>query len=58
MRKEDEKKAEVIGKADNNKEQPTKEQRKNKKKMILNKDENIENTKSAGEANNNMQNVG
>ena len=32
MRKEDEKKAEVIGKADNNKEQPTKEQRKNKKK--------------------------
>ena len=58
MRKEDEKKAEVIGKADNNKEQPTKEERKNKKKMILNKDENIENIKSAGEANNNVQNVG
>ena len=43
-----EKKAEVVGKADNE-EQATKEQTVNKN-MILNKDANIENTKSEGEA--------
>ena len=43
-----EKKAEVVGKADND-EQATKEQTVNKN-MILNKDGNIENTKSEGEA--------
>ena len=42
-------KAEVVGEADNNKEKATKEQTENQK-MILNKDENIENTKSEGEA--------
>ena len=47
---EDAKKAEVVRKADNNKEQATKEQRENKN-MILNKDEFTENTKSEGEAN-------
>ena len=43
-----EKKAEVVGKADNE-EQATKEQTVNKS-MILKKDANIENTKSEGEA--------
>ena len=57
MQSEDEKKAEVVRKADNNKEQATKEQRENKN-MILNKNENTENTKSEGEANNREQNVG
>ena len=42
-------KDEVVRKADNNKEQTTKEQTKNKN-MILNKDGKIENTKSEGEA--------
>ena len=42
-----EKKAEVVGKADNE-EQATKEQ--TNKNMILNKDANIESTKSEGEA--------
>ena len=45
---DNEKKAEVVGKADNE-EQATKEQTVNKN-MILNKDTNIENTKSEGEA--------
>ena len=45
---DNEKKAEVVGKADNE-EQATKEQTVNKN-MILNKDANIENTKSEGEA--------
>ena len=49
LQSEDEKKAEVVGKANNNKEQATKEQTKDKN-MILNKDENIENTKSDEEA--------
>ena len=49
LQSEDEKKAEVVRKVDNNKEQATKEQTENKN-MILNKDENIENTKSEGEA--------
>ena len=49
LQSEDEKKAEVVGKVDNDKEQATKEQTENKN-MILNKDENIENTKSEGEA--------
>ena len=57
LQSEDEKKAEVVRKADNNKELVTKEQRENKN-MILNKDENTENTKSEGEANNKVQNVG
>ena len=51
------KKAEVVRKVDYNKEQETKEQRENKN-IILNKDENTENTKSEGEANNKVQNVG
>ena len=51
------KKAEVVRKVDYNKEQETKEQRENKN-IILNKDENTENTKSEGEANNRVQNVG
>ena len=42
------KKAEVVGKAVNNKEQTAKEQKENKN-MMLNKDANIENTKSGGE---------
>ena len=42
-------KAEVVGKADNNKEQTTEEQTKNKN-MILYKDANIENTKSEEES--------
>ena len=46
---DNEKKAEVVGKAGNNKEQATKEQTVNKN-MILNKDGNIETTKSKGEA--------
>ena len=46
---DDEKKAEVVGKASNNKGQVTKEQTVNNY-MILNKDANIENTKSEGEA--------
>ena len=41
------KKAEVVRKANNNKEQATKEQRENKN-MMLNKDKNTENTKSEG----------
>ena len=45
---DNEKKGEVVGKADNE-EQATKEQTVNKN-MILNKDANIENTKSEGEA--------
>ena len=45
---DNEKKAEVVGKADNE-EQATKEQTINKN-MILNKDANIESTKSEGEA--------
>ena len=49
MWSEDEKKAEVVRKVDNNKEQATKEQTENKN-MVLNKDENIENTKSQEEA--------
>ena len=51
---EDAKKAEVVRKADNNKEQATKEQRENKN-MILNRNENTENIKSEGEANNRVQ---
>ena len=47
--KDNEKKAEVVGKAGNNKEQATKEQTVNKN-MILNKDGNLETTKSEGEA--------
>ena len=46
---DNEKKAEVVGKAGNIKEQATKEQTVNKN-MILNKDGNIETTKSKGEA--------
>ena len=42
-------KAEVVGKTDNNKEQTTEEQTKNKN-MILYKDANIENTKSEEES--------
>ena len=57
LQSEDEKKAEVVGKAGNNKVQATKEQTKNKN-IILNKDENIGNTKSEGEANNKVENVG
>ena len=57
MQSEDEKKAEVVKKANNNKEQATKEQTENKN-MILNKDEKIDNTKSEGEANNTVQNTG
>ena len=49
MPSEVEKNSEEVGKADNNKEQATKEQTKNEN-MILNKDENIEKTKSEGEA--------
>ena len=49
LQSEDEKKAKVVGKADNNKEQATKEQAESKI-MILNKDEIIEKTKSEGEA--------
>ena len=49
LQSEDEEKAEVVWKANNNKEQATKEQTKNKN-LILNKDENIENTKSDEEA--------
>ena len=45
---DNEKKTEVVGKADNNKKEATKEQRENKN-MILNKDENIETNKSEGE---------
>ena len=45
---DNEKKAEVVGKADNE-EQATKEQTINKN-MILNKDANIESTSSEGEA--------
>ena len=45
---DNEKKAEVVGKADNE-EQATKEQT-IKKNMILNKDANIESTNSEGEA--------
>ena len=53
---DNEKKAEVVGKADNNKKEVTKEQRENKN-MILNKDENIETNKSEGEVKgNNMEN--
>ena len=44
------KKVEVVGKENNNQEKATKEQTENKNK-ILKKDENIENTKSEGEAN-------
>ena len=51
------KKAEVVRKVDYNKEQETKEQRENKN-IILNKDENIGNTKSEGEANIKVKNVG
>ena len=47
--KVNEKKAEVVGKAGNNKEQATKEQTVNKN-MILNKDGNLETTKSEEEA--------
>ena len=57
LQSEDEKKAKVVGKTDNNKEQATKKQTENKN-MILNKDENIENTKSEREANNRVENVG
>ena len=46
--KVNEKKAEVVGKAGNNKEQATKEQTVNKN-MILNKDGNLETTKSEGD---------
>ena len=46
--KDNEKKAEVVGKAGNNKEQATKEQTVNKN-MILNKDGNLETTKSEGD---------
>ena len=46
---DNEKKVEVVGKANNNQENATKEQTENKNK-ILKKDENIENTKSEGEA--------
>ena len=46
---DNEKKVEVVGKANNNQGKATKEQTENKNK-ILNKDENIENTKSEGEA--------
>ena len=49
LQSEDEKKAEVVGKVDNNEEQANKEQTKNKN-IILNKDENIEKNKSEGEA--------
>ena len=50
MQSEDsEKKAEVVEKEDNNKQQATKEQTVNKD-MILNKDANLENTKSEAEA--------
>ena len=42
-------KAEVVGKAENNKEQATKEQTENKN-IILDKDENTDSTKSEGEA--------
>ena len=56
LQSEDEKKAEGVGKADNKKEQATKEKTENKG-MILNKDENIQNTKSEGETNNRVQNV-
>ena len=49
LQSEDEKKAEVVGKADNNKEKATQEQTENKN-MTLSKDENIENTKLEGEA--------
>ena len=56
LQSEDEKKTEVS-KTDNNKEQATKEQTENKN-MRLNKDENTENTKSEGEANNRVQNIG
>ena len=45
---DNEKKAEVVGKASNNKEQATEEQTVNNN-MVLNKDENIENTKSESE---------
>ena len=48
LQSEGEKKDEVVGKLDNNKEQATKEQTENKN-MILNKDEFIEKTKSEGE---------
>ena len=57
LQSEDEKKAEVVRKADNNKELVTKEQRENKN-MILNKDENTENAKSEGEEDNRVKNVG
>ena len=43
-----EKKADVVGKAYNNKTQASKEQTENKN-MILNKDEKIENSKSKGD---------
>ena len=56
LQSEDEKKTEVS-KTDNNKEQATKEQTENKN-MRLNKDENTENTKSEGEANIRVQNIG
>ena len=46
---DNDKKVEVVGKANNNQEKATKEPTENKNK-ILNKDENIENTKSEGEA--------
>ena len=46
---DNEKKDEAVRKANNDKEQETNEQTENKN-MILNKDENIENTKSEGEA--------
>ena len=56
LQSEDEKKAEVVGKADNNKEQATQEQTENKN-MTLSKDENIENAKSEGEAKGEMTNM-
>ena len=56
LQSEDEKKAEGVGEADNNKEQATKEKTENKN-MILSKCENIGNTKSEGETNNRVQNV-
>ena len=56
LQSEDEKKAGVVGKADNNKEQATQEQTENKN-MTLSKDENIENAKSEGEAKGEMTNM-
>ena len=48
LQSEDEKKAEVVGKVDNNEEQANKEQTENEN-MILNKDGNTEKNKSEGE---------